>query len=89
MKKKLIAFTVTAFLLNGTISSQQLQKSKSIFEAPYPKMRVYTTPSRGETALFNSPSFQWPSTKKATYSVRLSMLKDFSNSSIEKKGIQK
>ena len=87
MKNKLIAFAVTAFLLIGTISSQKLQKSKSIFDAPYPKMRVYTTPSRGETALFNSPSFQWPSKKKATYSVRLSMSNDFSSQLIEKTGI--
>ena len=87
MKKKLFAFIVTAFMLIGTIRSQQIQVSKPTIDAPYPKIRVYTTPSRGETPLFNSPSFQWPSTKKATYSVRLSMLKDFNSNLIEKTGI--
>jgi arylsulfatase A-like enzyme len=55
-----------------------------VLDAPYPKIRIWTSPSKGEEPRFNSPSFQWPSTKKATYSVRLSPAKDFISKLIEK-----
>jgi hypothetical protein len=53
----------------------------------YPKIRIWTSPSKGEEPAFNSPSFQWPSTKKASYSFRLSSSKDFSKNLIEKNEI--
>jgi len=66
---------------------QQNQVISTVFDAPYPKIRIWTSPSKGEEPRFNSPSFQWPSTKKATYSVRLSSSKDFSSQLIEKSGL--
>lgn len=54
----------------------------------YPKYRVWNTPSGGEEAPFNSPSFEWPSVDKAKkYDVRLSTEVDFSKNLIEKNGI--
>lgn len=53
----------------------------------YPKFRIWTTPSQGAEAEVNSPSFQWPSRKKAVYSIRISSSKDFSTDLIEKEGI--
>lgn len=53
----------------------------------YPKYRVWTTPSGGEEPAFNSPSFEWPSGKKAKYDVRLSSAIDFSENLIEKNEI--
>ena len=50
----------------------------------YPKIRIWTTPSKGEEPAFNSPGFQWPSKKNATYGLRLSSAKDFSKNLIEK-----
>jgi hypothetical protein len=53
----------------------------------YPKYRIWTTPSGGEEAVFNSPSFEWPANKKSKFDVRLSSRKDFSENLIEKKEI--
>ena len=36
----------------------------------YPKFRTWPSPSGGEEPEFNSPSFEWPSGKKAKYDVR-------------------
>ena len=66
---------------------QQNQAISTALDAPYPKIRIWTSPSKGEEPRFNSPSFQWPSTKKATYSVRVSTSKDFGSNLIEKQGI--
>jgi hypothetical protein len=56
-------------------------------EVVYPKFRTWSSPSGGEEPEFNSPSFEWPSNKKAKYDVRLSTTKDFSENLIEKKEI--
>ena len=53
----------------------------------YPSIRNTTSPSHGETPKFNSPSFQWPSKKKATYSIRISTSKNFVEPFIEKNNI--
>jgi hypothetical protein len=66
---------------------QQNQVVSTELDAPYPKFRIWTSPSKGEEPRFNSPSLQWPSTKKASYSVRVSSSKDFGSNLIEKQGI--
>ena len=66
---------------------QQKQVISTALDAPYPKIRIWASPSKGEEPRFNSPSLQWPSTKKATYSVRVSASKDFGSNLIEKQGI--
>ena len=53
----------------------------------YPSIRNTTSPSHGENAKFNSPSFQWPPKKKATYSIRISNSKNFNETLIEKDNI--
>jgi len=53
----------------------------------YPKIRVWTSPANGEETALNPPSLQWPSKKKAKYSVRLSTSKEFNKNLIEKSGI--
>jgi len=87
MRKNIVLFSV--FLLGFTVQaySQSKAPSKAVLDAPYPKIRIWTSPSKGEEPRFNSPSLQWPSTKKATYSVRLSASKDFSKQVIEKSGL--
>ena len=86
----MIKILICSLALLGLIETsygQQKQAIATVFDAPYPKIRIWTSPSKGEEPRFNSPSFQWPSTKKATYSVRLSSSKDFSSQLIEKSGI--
>ncbi|MEQ8681332.1 MAG: DUF4962 domain-containing protein [Cyclobacteriaceae bacterium] len=56
-------------------------------EVIYPKIRNWTSPSSGEIPDFNSPSLQWPSSRRAIYSVRLARDKDFSLDVIEQNGI--
>lgn len=53
----------------------------------YPTIRNATSPSNGESPKFNSPSFQWPSKKNATYSIRISTSKKFDQALIEKNNI--
>lgn len=55
--------------------------------APYPRIRSYTSPSQGEEARFNSPSLQWPTKKRSTYSVRISTSKTFDKNILEQSGI--
>ena len=87
MRKHIVLFSV--FLLGLIVESHSQSKPPSInvLDAPYPKIRIWTSPSKGEEPRFNSPSLQWPSTKKATYSVRLSASKDFNKEVIEKSGL--
>ena len=53
----------------------------------YTVTRNTTSPSNGESPKFNSPSFQWPAKKNASYSVRISTTKNFDQSLIEKNKI--
>ncbi len=53
----------------------------------YPKIRIWSSPSKGEAPSFNSPSFQWPSRKGAIYSIRISSSKNFDKNLIENDGI--
>ncbi len=72
---------------NIQVQSQSISAAQAALDAPYPKFRIWTSPSRGEQPRFNSPSLQWPSIKKAIYSVRLSSSSDFSKQVIEKSGL--
>ena len=81
-KQTVICF---AFLMGGFV--QAYSQTKAALDAPYPKFRIWTSPSRGEQPRFNSPSLQWPSIKKALYSVRLSSSNSFSKGVIEKYGL--
>ena len=60
------------------------EESPNYPEVIYPKIRVWTSPSSGEEAKFNSPSFEWPSVRNMKYSIRLSSAKDFGEDLIEK-----
>lgn len=53
----------------------------------YPKYRTWTTPTAGEIAEINPPSFQWPVTDDTTYSLQVSKNSDFSEILIEKESI--
>ena len=53
----------------------------------YRTIRNTTSPSHGESPKFNSPSFQWPSKKYASYSIRISASKKFDQALIEKNNI--
>jgi hypothetical protein len=86
-RKNIVICFVFLLALIVQAHSQSKPPSQAVLDAPYPKIRIWTSPSKGEAPRFNSPSFQWPSTKKATYSVRLSASKDFSKQVIEKSGL--
>lgn len=82
---------ISIFFLTCTTSEKVMEAHGEIrigSKMIYPKYRLWTTPSNGEEPAFNSPSFEWPTTKKRTdYDVRLSSNKDFSTDLIEKKNI--
>ena len=89
MSIKSLSFLSTSLLfLAVTGQSQNIAgPAKASTTAIYPKIRIWTTPSMGEEPKFNSPSFQWPTKKKANYSIRISSSKDFAKEVIEKHGI--
>lgn len=86
--KILLLLGVALIFLAGTGQSQNVAElSKVSTTAIYPKIRIWTTPSMGEEPRFNSPSFQWPTKKKASYSIRISSSRNFAKEVIEKHGI--
>ncbi len=87
MKKANLFFFFNFFLLFKGVGQSLPDVNVKDLETIYPKLRIWNSPSHGEEARFNSPSLQWPSIKKATYSVRLSSSFDFKNDLIEKAGI--
>jgi hypothetical protein len=85
----ILLFIISFFVLvafNSPLIFYQV-KEKVNADVIYPKIRIWTSPSKGDEPSFNSPSFQWPSKKNARYSVRLSSSKDFMSNLIEKEGI--
>ena len=72
----------------NTTFAQKLLTNNLREKEIYTVNRITTSPSKGETPKFNSPSFQWPSKKKATYSIRISTSKIFDQSVIEKNNIE-
>ncbi|MBK8778742.1 MAG: hypothetical protein IPO25_15590 [Saprospiraceae bacterium] len=82
--KHLLYFFFFILMCNGSAISQNEQAMFKV-DAPviYPKIRIWTSPALDEEPAFNSPSFQWPSTKKGSYGIRMSTLKDFSDHRIE------
>ena len=88
MNRKYLLFIIGSFFLLMAFKTSEIEKEEEVnAKVIYPKIRIWTTPSNGEEAKFNSPSLQWPSDKKAKYSVRLSSSKDFSSNLIEKEAI--
>ena len=73
-------------IFNNTFAQKLLTNNLKDKEI-YTVTRITTSPSKGETPKFNSPSFQWPSKKKATYSIRISTSKKFDQALIEKNKI--
>jgi len=85
--KYLIFIIVSLFVLMAFKVSEIEKEEKADPKVIYPKLRIWITPSGGEEPEFNSPSFEWPSKKKANYGIRISSSKDFNTNLIEKAGI--
>ena len=85
--KVFIVFIGTSTIFN-TSFSQKITINNLKEKEIYPTIRNTISPSSGESPKFNSPSFQWPSKKKATYSIRISTSKNFDQSLIEKNNIE-
>jgi hypothetical protein len=81
------------FILIGTsamtnkLVAQKLAINNLKDKEIYPTIRNTTSPSNGESPKFNSPSFQWPSKKNASYCVRISTSKKFDQALVEKTNI--
>ncbi len=87
-KLALATFLIVVLLILTSFQISEIAKGEKEFpEVIYPKIRIWTSPSHGEEPEFNSPGFQWPSKKKATYGIRISSSKNFNKNLIEKKGI--
>jgi hypothetical protein len=88
-KLALATILVAALLMLFSFQISANGKEEKAFpEVIYPIIRIWTSPSNGEEPAFNSPVFQWPSKKKASYSFRLSTSKYFNRDLIEKSKIQ-
>jgi hypothetical protein len=82
---KYFRFLILSFFMFTSFQTAEKGKGDKDFpDVIYPRYRIWTTPSAGEEPEFNPPSLEWPSKKKAKYSVRLSSSKDFSTDLIEK-----
>ena len=80
---EVVKYLVVVWLLLVMVESGKSQ-NKNTSETtlplpPYPKIRIRTSPSTGEEPQFNSPSFQWPSKKNASYNIRISSSKNFTD----------
>jgi hypothetical protein len=78
LKISLLSGILIFVLASAGESQNSLVSGKVNAVVPYPKIRIWTTPSAGEEPNFNSPSLQWPTKKKASYGVRISPTRDFS-----------
>ncbi|MBI1343314.1 MAG: DUF4962 domain-containing protein [Terrimonas sp.] len=89
LNKKFVFISLCSFFLLQVPGQSQVTKARVNVNAKtfYSKIRNWTTPSQGEEPAFNAPSFQWPSIKKAKYSIRLSTDTNFRENLIEKDGI--
>ena len=78
---------VGAYLYNffNVAIAQKVAINKLKEKEIYPSIRNTTSPSHVETPKINSPSFQWHSKKKTTYSIRIATSKNFVEPFIEKK----
>jgi hypothetical protein len=85
---KYLIFSIASIFMLMAFKTSEIDKNEKVdVKVIYPKYRVWTTPSKGEEPKFNSPSFEWPTKKKANYGIRISSSKDFSKNLIEKNGI--
>ncbi len=85
--KFLLLVSLPMVLFASVKSQNSIAPDKVPTSAPYPKIRIWTSPASGEEPKFNSPSFQWPTRKKATYSIRISSSRNFKINLIEKQGL--
>ncbi|HBT93350.1 MAG TPA: hypothetical protein DEB23_03620, partial [Chitinophagaceae bacterium] len=88
MNKKKWPFVLIGILtiFNNTFAQKILTNNLREKEI-YTVTRNTPSPSNGESPKFNSPSFQWPAKKNATYRVRISTSKKFDQALIEKTNI--
>jgi len=85
---KYFTFFIAAIMLLMAFKISEIEKRDKVkTKVIYPKLRIWTSPTGGEEPEFNSPSFEWPSKKKAIYDIRLSTSKDFNVNLIEKERI--
>lgn len=90
MKNYVCILSFAVLIIGCKQQIESISEIEASVTAPfiYPKYRIWNTPSGGEEAPFNSPSFEWPAEKKkSTYDIRLSSRKDFSEYLIEKREI--
>ena len=85
--KKWPFILIGIFPIFNTTFAQKLLTADVKEKEIYTVIRNKTSPSNGESPKFNSPSFQWPSKKYATYSIRIAKSKNFEQSLIEKNNI--
>ena len=86
-KKKWPFVLIGIFTIFNNTFAQKILTTNLREKEIYTVTRNTTSPSNGESPKFNSPSFQWPAKKNATYSIRISTAKNFDQSLIEKNKI--
>jgi len=85
---KYFSFFIASIMLLMAFKISEIEKREKVnIKVIYHKLRIWTSPSGGEEPEFNSPSFEWPSKKKAIYDIRLSTSKGFNVNLIEKERI--
>lgn len=86
-KKKWLCILMGILTIFINTFAQKILTSNLRQKEIYTVTRNTTSPSNGESPKFNSPSFQWPSKKNASYSIRISTSKKFDQALIEKANI--
>jgi len=85
--KKVFLLFLGIYAICSSATAQKISVPNLSDKEIYPTIRNSTSPSNGASPKFNSPSFQWPSKKKATFSIRISTSKLFDQSLIEKNNL--
>ena len=86
-KKKWLCILMGILTIFNNTFAQKILTSNLKQKEIYTVTRNTPSPSNGESPKFNSPSFQWPSKKNATYRIRISTSKKFDQALIEKANI--
>ena len=86
-KKKWLCILMGILTIFNNTFAQKILTSNLKQKKIYTVTRNTPSPSNGESPKFNSPSFQWPSKKNATYRIRISTSKKFDHALIEKANI--
>jgi len=85
--KKVVLLLIGLYSMVNLSIAQKIAVPNLSDKEIYPTIRNSTSPSNGASPKFNSPSFQWPSKKKATFSIRISTSRLFDQSLIEKNNL--